>query len=230
MTKQDFSGTSSDSENGTHDEVETLASGDVGATPVFQAECSVKETSGKKQSAPWYLSRTFYVNLAALLSLFFPAVREWLENNPVDFVTALGGVNVLLRFISYGKYKISSDDDDSDSGTGDGTGKNLESRPPAPGKNDLANSSIAGAGTSDPATPGTIKRRALLTIGALLALPGGSCSSSAPTSTSVSLTDGQVLVVRGESSLVIDRESHSLSWAQSTPKVVVTPPIVQAAK
>lgn len=216
MTKQDFSGTSSDNENGTHDEVETLASGDAGASPA------------KKQSTPWYLSRTFWVNLVALLSLFLPAVREWLENNPVDFVTALGGLNVLLRFVTCGKHQISSDSDDSDSGTGDGTGKNLESRPPAPGNNDLANSSIAGAGTSDPATPGTIKRNVLLTIGALMALLGGSCSSTDPVSTSVSLTDGQVLVVSGESSLVIDRESHSLSWVQSTPEVVITPPVVQA--
>lgn len=193
----------------------------VGASPIEPA-------TSKKQSTPWYLSRTFWINLAALLSLLLPSVREWLENNPVDFVAALGGVNVLLRFITYGKHQISSDNDDSDTASGDGGGNELESRHPVPGENDLANSSIAGAGTSNPAKPGTIKRNVLLTIGALMVLLGGSCSSEAPTPTSVSLSEGQAVIVRGGSSLVIDRESHSLSWAQSVPEVVIAPPVVQA--
>ncbi|MBS5507250.1 MAG: hypothetical protein KHX31_01305 [Akkermansia sp.] len=191
----------------------------------FTPECSELKTASKKQSSPWYLSRTFWINLAALLSLLLPSVREWLENNPVDFVAALGGVNVLLRFITYGKHQISSDDD-SESGTGDGTGNELESRP-LPGNNDLANSSIAGAGTSNPSKPGTIKRNVLLTIGALMVLLGGSCSSSSPAPTSVNLSEGQAVIVRGGSSLVIDRENHSLSWAQDMPDVVIAPAVVQ---
>lgn len=46
--------------------------------------------------------------------------------------------------------------------------------------------------------------------------------------TSVALTDGQVVVIRGGSSLVLDRDSHSVAWSQSTPDVVVVPPVVQA--
>lgn len=233
--KQNFGG----AENGNSDEltrgnngIDSLASGDAGASSLsasdwrsFTPECSAPKTTSKKQSSPWYLSRTFWINLAALLSLLLPSVREWLENNPVDFVTALGGVNVLLRFITYGKYQISSDDD-SESGTGNGTGNELESRP-LPGKNDLANSSIAGAGTSNPSKPGTIKRNVSLTIGALMVLLGGSCSSEAPAPTSVSLSEGQAVIVRGGSSLVIDRENHSLSWAQDMPDVVIAPAVVQ---
>ena len=151
------------------------------------------------------MSRTFWINLAALLSLLLPSVREWLENNPVDFVTALGGVNVLLRFITYGKHQISSDSDDSDTASGDGGGNESKSRPLVPGENDLANSSIAGAGTSDPAKLETIRRRLCLTIGALMVMLGGSCSSSSTASTSVSLSEGQAVIVRGGSSLVIDR-------------------------
>lgn len=193
-------------------------------------ESPIEPAVSKKQSTPWYLSRTFYVNFVALLSLLLPSVREWLENNPVDFVTALGGVNVLLRFISYGKYQISSDNDDSDTASGDGGGNELESRPLVPGKNDLANSSIAGAGTSKPSTAGAIKRNVLLTIGALMVMLGGSCSSKAPTPTSVSLFEGQAVIVRGESSLVIDRGKRKLLWNQSVPEMVIAPPVVQKGK
>lgn len=160
--KQDFGGTENGDElnRGNHGN-EALASGDAGAilTPAdldafepgrvykIVGASPIEPATSKKQSTPWYLSRTFWINLAALLSLLLPSVREWLENNPVDFVTALGGVNVLLRFVTYGKYQISSDSDDSDTASGDGGGNELESRPLVPGENDLANSSIAGAGT-----------------------------------------------------------------------------------
>ena len=240
--KQDFGG----AENGNSDEltrgnngIDSLASGDAGAilTPAdldafdpgrvykIVGASPIEPATSKKAATPWYLSRTFYVNLAALLSLLVPSVREWLENNPVDFVTALGGLNILLRFVTYGKHQISSDDD-SESGTGDGTGNELESRP-LPGNNDLANSSIAGAGTSNPSKLGTIQRKVLLTIGALMVLLGGSCSSESPAPTSVSLSEGQAVIVRGGSSLVIDRENHSLSWAQDMPDVVIAPAVVQ---
>ena len=60
--------------------------------------------------------------------------------------------------------------------------------------------------------PGTIKRNVLLTIGALMVLLGGSWSSEAPASTSVSLSEGQAVIVRGGSSLVIDRGERKLLW------------------
>lgn len=238
--KQDFGGAdNSDELTRGNNGIDSLASGDAGAilTPAdldafdpgriykIVGASPIEPATSKKAATPWYLSRTFYVNLAALLSLLVPSVREWLENNPVDFVTALGGLNILLRFVTYGKHQISSDDD-SESGTGDGTGNELESRP-LPGNNDLANSSIAGAGTSNPSKLGTIKRKVLLTIGALMVLLGGSCSSESPAPTSVSLSEGQAVIVRGGSSLVIDRENHSLSWAQDMPDVVIAPAVVQ---
>lgn len=238
--KQDFGGAdNSDELTRGNNGIDSLASGDAGAilTPAdldafdpgrvykIVGASPIEPATSKKAATPWYLSRTFYVNLAALLSLLVPSVREWLENNPVDFVTALGGLNILLRFVTYGKHQISSDDD-SESGTGDGTGNELESRP-LPGNNDLANSSIAGAGTSNSSKLGTIKRKVLLTIGALMVLLGGSCSSESPAPTSVSLSEGQAVIVRGGSSLVIDRENHSLSWAQDMPDVVIAPAVVQ---
>lgn len=243
--KQDFGGAdNSDELTRGNNGIDTLASGDAGAilTPAdldafepgrvykIVGASPIEPATSKKQSTPWYLSRTFYINLAALLSLFFPAVREWLENNPVDFVTALGGLNILLRFVTYGKHQISSDDD-SESGTGDGTGNELESQPLVPGKNDLANSSIAGAGTPYSSEKlKKIKNGLGLVLVMLLILLGGSCSSEAPAPTSVSLSEGQAVIVRGGSSLVIDRANHSLSWAQDMPDVVIAPAVVQMGK
>lgn len=194
----------------------------VGASPIEPA-------TKKKAVTPWYLSRTLYINLAAILSLIFPAVREWLENNPIDFFAALGGVNVLLQFVTFGKYQLSPDD--APTGKGTGEENNLESAAPVPGNNDLASSSIAGAGTPDSsARLKKIKNGLGLVLVMLLVLLIGSCSSEAPAPTSVSLTEGQAVIVRGGSSLVIDRENHSLSWAQDMPDVVIAPAVVQAGK
>ena len=190
--QSDFSGTVTDSE--THDEVETLASGDAGATP------STKQTT----STPWYLSRTLWINVAALLSMLVPAVRDWLAANPVEFTSALGAINVLLRFVTVGKYQLAEPAGDQDGGAD-------ESAPRA--------SHTSGAGGS----------ALLLMIGMSLVMMTWACSSAdKQTVASVALTDGHVVVIRGGSSLVVDRDSHSVAWSQSTPDVVVVPPVVQA--
>lgn len=231
--KQEFGATNSDGSHGTTGN-NAPASGDAGATPgvdpqgwiPFRPECSPIPQKTKAPSCPWYLSRTLYINLAALLSLIFPSVREWLENNPIDFFAALGGVNVLLRFVTFGKYQLSPDD--APTGKGTGEENNLESAAPVPGNNDLASSSIAGAGTPDSsARLKKIKNGLGLVLVMLLVLLIGSCSSEAPAPTSVSLSEGQAVIVRGGSSLVIDRENHSLSWAQDMPDVVIAPAVVQ---
>lgn len=190
--QSDFGGTVTDSE--THDEVETLASGDAGATP------STKQTT----STPWYLSRTLWINVVALLSLLVPSVRDWLESNPVEFTAALGAVNVLLRFVTVGKYQFAEPAGDQDGGAD-------ESAPRA--------SHTSGVGGS----------ALLLMIGMSLVMMTWACSNAdKQTAASVALTDGHVVVIRGGSSLVVDRDSHSVAWSQSTPDVVVVPPVVQA--
>lgn len=196
--QSDFGGTESSDSGKTHDEVETLASRDAGATP----------STGKPASTPWYLSRTLWINVAALLSLLVPAVRDWLAANPVEFTSALGAINVLLRFVTLGKYQLAEPTGDQDGG---------------------ADESAPSASISSAAAGSAIKTRIMLMIGALMVLLGGSCSSTAKqTATSVALNDGQVVVIRGGSSLVVDRDSHSVAWSQSTPDVVVVPPVVQA--
>lgn len=200
---QNFSGTgNSDAliNSGTNGK-QVLASGDAGATPpqnipVFYVD--------KPVTTPWYLSRTFWINAAALISLLVPAVRDWLESNPVEFTTALGAVNVLLRFVTVGKYQFAEPAGDQDGGAD-------ESAPRA--------SHTSGAGGS----------ALLLMIGMSLVMMTWACSSvDKQTAASVALTDGQVVVIHGGSSLVVDRDNHSVSWSQSTPDVVVVPPVVQA--
>lgn len=186
---------------------------------------------------PFYLSRTFWINTAVLLSLIIPAVRDWLEANPVEFTTALGAVNVLLRFISTGKYQLAGEDGQSGQSAnpagvlplpvasmGEDATSPVEDRSQYP---DQDTSSIPnGSGSSSPLSGTT---RLMIVLGALMILLGNSCSKDAdPVATSVALTDGQVVVIRGGSSLVVDRDSHSVAWSQSTPDVVVVPPVVQA--
>ena len=201
--KQDF-GAATDS--GTHDG-QTLTLGNVGvsepkANKSNAGAAATQQTA--KNNTPWYLSRTFWINAAALFSLLVPAVRDWLESNPVEFTAALGAVNVLLRFVTVGKYQFAEPTGDQDGGVD-------ESAPRA--------SNTSGAGGS----------ALLLMIGMSLVMTTWACSSAdKQTAASVALTDGQVVVIRGGSSLVVDRDNHSVSWSQSTPDVVVVPPVVQA--
>lgn len=58
---------------------------------------------------PFYLSKTFWVNLVALASMAVPQVREFLDGNPETVVGVLVAVNVLLRFATKGGISLSSD-------------------------------------------------------------------------------------------------------------------------
>lgn len=60
-----------------------------------------------------FLSKTLWVQVLALLSLLVPQVRDWLQANPVEFVSALAAINVLLRFVTSGRVSITGVDDES---------------------------------------------------------------------------------------------------------------------
>lgn len=188
---------------------------------------------------PFYLSRTFWINTAVLLSLIIPAVRDWLEANPVEFTTALGAVNVLLRFISTGKYQLAGEDGQSGQSAnpagvlplpvasmGEDVAPSVEDRSQYP---DQDTSSIPNG--SGPSSPSSGSTRLMIVLGTLVLLLGNSCSKDAdPAATSVSLTDGQVVVIRGGTSLVVDRTEHKLLWSQSAPEVVVAPVVQSTSK
>ena len=186
---------------------------------------------------PFYLSKYFWTNLAALLALIIPDVRAWLDSNPIEFFSALGAVKILLQFMSGGKYQLAGEDGQSGQSAnpagvlplpvasmGEDVAPPVEDRSQYPDQD--TSSMPNGSGSSSPLSGTT---RLMIVLGALMILLGNSCSKDAdPVATSVALTDGQVVVIRGGSSLVVDRDSHSVAWSQSTPDVVVVPPVVQA--
>lgn len=184
---------------------------------------------------PWYLSYVLWTNLAALASMLLPSVRDWLANNPIEFTTALTAVNTLLGFISRGTIQLTGQDGQSGQSavpagvlspspvTGEDATSPVEDRSQDP---DQDPSSIPPSSGSSSPLSGT--SRLMVVLGALMLLLGGSCSTDAdPVAASVSLSDGQVIVIRGGTSLVVDRTEHKLLWSQAAPEAVVAP-VVQA--
>ena len=184
---------------------------------------------------PWYLSYVLWTNLAALASMLLPSVRDWLANNPIEFTTALTAVNTLLGFISRGTIQLTGQDGQSGQSavpagvlspspvTGEDATSPVEDRSQDP---DQDPSSIPPSSGSSSPLSGT--SRLMVVLGALMLLLGGSCSTDAdPVAASVSLSDGQVIVIRGSTSLVVDRTEYKLLWSQAAPEAVVAP-VVQA--
>ena len=54
-------------------------------------------------------SKTFWVQVLAVLAVLFPPVQAWLASNPVTSVAALAAVNVLVRFVTSGRINILGD-------------------------------------------------------------------------------------------------------------------------
>ncbi len=107
--------------------------------------------------------------------------------------------------------------------TGEGSTSPVEDRSQDP---DQDPSSIPPSSGSSSPLSGT--SRLMVVLGALMLLLGGSCSTDAdPVAASVSLSDGQVIVIRGSTSLVVDRTEYKLLWSQAAPEAVVAP-VVQA--
>ena len=68
-----------------------------------------------------FQSKTFWVQIVALLSMAVPQVRAWLEANPEQCVAVLAAVNVLLRFATSGKISLSgAGETDNNMGGGPG--------------------------------------------------------------------------------------------------------------
>lgn len=185
---------------------------------------------------PWYLSYVLWTNVAALLSMLLPSVRDWLASNPVEFTTALGAVNALLGFISRGTIQLAGKDGQSSQSTDlagvlplpvVSTGEDVA--PPVEARSQDPSSINHGSESSSPLSGSS---RLMIVLGALMLLLGGSCSSTDtdPMASSVSLSDGQVVVIRGGSSLVVDRTERKLLWSQSAPEVVIAPIVQTTAK
>jgi len=66
-------------------------------------------TTTKPMSKSIFFSKTFWLQVAALVCAMFPAVQSWITANPVQFVAVLGALNVIMRFITSGKVSILDD-------------------------------------------------------------------------------------------------------------------------
>lgn len=55
-----------------------------------------------------FASKTFWLQVAALVAAMFPQVQGWLASNPVEFVAVLGALNVIVRFLTSGGVSIFS--------------------------------------------------------------------------------------------------------------------------
>lgn len=62
-----------------------------------------------KSTSPFWTSKTFWVNLVALLSLISPSVRDWLASNPVEIGGALAAVNIIIKFVTHGQHELVDD-------------------------------------------------------------------------------------------------------------------------
>lgn len=66
---------------------------------------------------PWWQSKTIFLNVLALVAMMVPAVREWVEKNPVEPIAVLSALNLLVRFVTSGRISIFPDGD-GDGGAG----------------------------------------------------------------------------------------------------------------
>lgn len=51
-------------------------------------------------------SKTFWVQIIAMIAALFPVVQSWIAHNPESAVAALGAVNILVRFATSGRVII----------------------------------------------------------------------------------------------------------------------------
>lgn len=85
-------------------------------------EAIIKSVESINFSKPFYLSRTFLVNVIALLALFFPAVREWAAAEPEAPVIILAFVNLVLRTVTSRPISISNGGASENGGASGGSG------------------------------------------------------------------------------------------------------------
>jgi hypothetical protein len=67
-----------------------------------------------------FRSKTFWLQVITLLSTLFPQVRAFIAANPVDAITLIAAVNVILRFATSGRVTLLSSKSDEEKTSGDG--------------------------------------------------------------------------------------------------------------
>lgn len=62
-------------------------------------------------------SKTIWLQIVAVLSVLIPPVQEWMAANPVEFVSVLGALGVVVRFATSGKVSMFADGDGGSGGS-----------------------------------------------------------------------------------------------------------------
>lgn len=64
------------------------------------------------------LSKTFWLQVIAVLTALLPQVQAWLATNPVEVIAVFAAVNVLVRFVTSGRISIFPPEDRSGGASG----------------------------------------------------------------------------------------------------------------
>ena len=123
--EQDFCGTN----KGNSDALK-IGSGTNGEQALTLGNVGVISKTEKKNT-PIYLSGVLWLTIVSLVAMIFPSAKEWLEANPGEVASVLGAVNVILRFITSGKKKLSGVEDEFAEPSGGQDGGADESAPRA---------------------------------------------------------------------------------------------------
>lgn len=154
--------------------------------------------SGNK---PYWQTKTFWVNLAALASLLIPQVAEWLKANPVEFASALAGLNVVLKFVTSGKASL---DDNTNTLPSAQCGHANADENTSRGAKNVSKNRASGGHTLP------------LLFGAMGIVLLSSCGHN------ITAASGHVVISKDGKTLVYDKDKQMLYWTQETP---VEPPV-----
>jgi hypothetical protein len=56
-----------------------------------------------------FLSKTFWIQIIAIVVALFPPVTVWLKANPVEYVAVFAAINILVRFATSGRINVFAD-------------------------------------------------------------------------------------------------------------------------
>lgn len=59
-----------------------------------------------------WLSKTFWLQIALIIAALFPQAQAWLKANPVEVVSVVAALNVLMRFATSGRISLTGAGED----------------------------------------------------------------------------------------------------------------------
>jgi hypothetical protein len=66
----------------------------------------MSDTPPAPTTKSFLLSKTFWLQVIAIISVMIPQGQAWLAENPVEIIAVFAALNVLVRFVTSGKVSI----------------------------------------------------------------------------------------------------------------------------